>query len=150
MARTKSQVLTEAEQRIMRVLWAKGEASVREVTDALSRTRPAAYNTVLTLLRILTDKGYVTPRREGRAFIYQALVTRADARTEALKHLMSQFFEGSPAALAAHLIDHTDLDHDELDALRRELERAPGPDAETTDGADPDHDDDGTTRDGHA
>ena len=59
MPKPKSDVLTEAEQRIMRVLWEKGEASVRDVTDALEPTYPVAYNTVLTLLRILTDKDYV-------------------------------------------------------------------------------------------
>jgi predicted transcriptional regulator len=122
MARKKSPVLTEAEERIMRVLWAEEEASVRLVTDVLAQSRPVAYNTVLTLLRILTDKGYVAPRREGRAFIYRPLVSRSEARTQAVKQLMSQFFEGSPTALAQHLFHHTDLDPDELEAMRRELD----------------------------
>ncbi|MGD2132696.1 MAG: BlaI/MecI/CopY family transcriptional regulator [Maricaulaceae bacterium] len=125
MARKKSSVLTDAEQRIMRVLWSKGEASVHDVTNILSQERQTAYNTVLTMLRILTDKGYVEPRREGRAFIYTPIVSRADARTQALSHVLSQFFEGSPTVLAAHLIDHVDIDAEELDALRRELDRAP-------------------------
>jgi BlaI family penicillinase repressor len=133
MARKKSQVLTEAEQRIMRVLWAEGEASVRDVTDALSRTRPVAYTTVLTLLKILADKGYAAPRREGRAFIYRPLVTRAEARTQALTQLMSQFFEGSPSTLAQHLIQHTDIDADELEALKRELDRDSDDDKGTAD-----------------
>jgi predicted transcriptional regulator len=123
MPRPRSQVLTEAEQRIMRVLWAKGEASVRDVTEALSRQRTVAYNTVLTLLRILTDKGYVAPRKEGRAFIYAPLVSRADARTQALKQLLTQFFEGSPSALAQHLIKEEDLDLEEIEALKREIDK---------------------------
>ncbi len=123
MPRKRSSVLTEAEQRIMRVLWSSGEASVREVTEVLSKSRPVAYNTALTLLRILTDKGYVAPRREGRAFIYHALVSRAEARTEALKQVVSQFFEGSPTALAQHLIDQEDVDFDELEAIKREIDR---------------------------
>lgn len=123
MPRKPSPVLTEAEQRVMRVLWAKGEASVREVTEALARQRPVAYTTVLTLLRILTDKGRVAPRREGRAFIYRPLVTRAEARSQALKQLLTQFFEGSPTALAQHLIDRENVDFEELDALKREIER---------------------------
>jgi predicted transcriptional regulator len=122
MPRPRSPVLTEAEQRIMRVLWQKQEASVREVTDALSRQRPVAYNTVLTLLRILTDKGYVAPRKEGRAFIYAPLISRAEARSQALKQLLTQFFEGSPTALAQHLIDQEELSLDELEALKRELD----------------------------
>jgi predicted transcriptional regulator len=122
MPRPRSPVLTEAEQRIMRVLWQKQEASVRDVTDALARQRPVAYNTVLTLLRILTDKGYVAPRKEGRAFIYAPLVSRSEARSQALKQLLTQFFEGSPTALAQHLIDQEDLSLDELEALKRELD----------------------------
>lgn len=122
MPRPRSPVLTEAEQRVMRVLWSKSEASVREVTDALSRQKPVAYNTALTLLRILTDKGYVSPRQEGRAFIYAPLISRSEARSQALKQLLTQFFDGSPTALAQHLIDQEDLDPDELEALKRELE----------------------------
>lgn len=126
MPRPKSDVLTEAEQRIMRVLWQKGEASVREVTDALEPTYPVAYNTVLTLLRILTDKDYVKPRQDGRAFIYKPTVTRAEARTRALKKLASTFFEGSPTALAQHLIRNSQLSPKELKALKDELDRTPG------------------------
>jgi predicted transcriptional regulator len=123
MPRKRSQVLTEAEQRVMLVLWAKGEASVREVTDALLRNREVAYNTVLTILRILTDKGYVEPRQEGRAFIYTPLVSRQEARNQALKQLVTQFFEGSPTALAQHLVDAQEVDFDELEALKRDIER---------------------------
>ena len=122
-SRPKSDVLTEAEQRVMRVLWSKGEASVRDVTDALADTYPVAYNTVLTLLRILTDKDYVEPRQDGRAFIYRPLVSRAEARTRALKKLVGTFFEGSPTALAQHLIRNEQLSSDELDALKAELDR---------------------------
>ena len=123
MARPKSDILTEAEQRVMRVLWDRREASVREVTDDLQKTNPVAYNTVLTILKILTEKGYVKPRQEGRAFVYTPLVSRSEARTQALKKLVSQFFEGSPTELAQHLIRSRELSADELAAIRAELER---------------------------
>jgi predicted transcriptional regulator len=122
MPKPRSDVLTEAEQRIMRVLWEKGEASVREVTDALEDTYPVAYNTVLTLLRILTDKDYVVPRQDGRAFIYKPTVSRAEARTRALRKVVSTFFEGSPTELAQHLIRSETLSADELQALKDELD----------------------------
>jgi predicted transcriptional regulator len=122
MPKPKSDVLTEAEQRIMRVLWEKGEASVRDVTDALEPTYPVAYNTVLTLLRILTDKDYVVPRQDGRAFIYKPTVSRAEARSRALRKMVSTFFEGSPTALAQHLIRSETLSTDELQALKDELD----------------------------
>jgi BlaI family penicillinase repressor len=122
MPRPKSDVLTDAEQRIMRILWQKGEASVREVTDALEPTYPVAYNTVLTLLRILTDKDYVKPRQDGRAFIYSPTVSRAEARTRALRKLATTFFEGSPTALAQHLIRTEKLSSKELKSLKEELD----------------------------
>jgi predicted transcriptional regulator len=122
MPKPKSDVLTEAEQRVMRVLWAKGEASVREVTDELEDSYPVAYNTVLTILRILTDKAYVSPRQDGRAFIYRPTVTRAEARSRALRKVVSTFFEGSPTELAQHLIRTENLSADELQSLKDELD----------------------------
>ena len=123
MPKPRSDVLTEAEQRIMRVIWDKGEASVREVTDALEDSYPVAYNTVLTLLRILTDKDYVKPRQDGRAFIYTPTVSRADARSRALRKMVSTFFEGSPTELAQHLIRNESLSADELQSLKNELDQ---------------------------
>ncbi|MBI1359343.1 MAG: MarR family transcriptional regulator [Alphaproteobacteria bacterium] len=123
MPKARSDVLTEAEQRVMRVLWARGEASVREVTEDLENSYPVAYNTVLTLLRILTDKKYVTPRQDGRAFIYRPLVSRSEARTRALKKLMGTFFEGSPTALAQHLLKTETISEEELRELKDEIER---------------------------
>ena len=122
MPKPRSDVLTEAEQRVMRVLWEKGEASVREVTDALGHSYPVAYNTVLTLLRILTDKDYVVPRQDGRAFIYKPTVSRAEARSRALRKVVSTFFEGSPTELAQHLIRTETLSSEELQALKDELD----------------------------
>jgi predicted transcriptional regulator len=122
MPKPRSDVLTEAEQRVMLVLWAKGEASVREVTDALEETYPVAYNTVLTILRILTDKHYVKPRQDGRAFIYKPAVTKAEARSRALRKVVSTFFEGSPTELAQHLIRTEKLSADELQSLKDELD----------------------------
>ena len=82
MARSPSLALTESERRILDVLWKKKEASVRDVTDELSRKKPVAYTTVLTMFKVLDRKGLVTHRVEGRAFIYSAAITRADARRQ--------------------------------------------------------------------
>ena len=124
MARKKASVLTEGEERVMRVLWKKGEASVRDVTKALEASHPTAYTTVLTVLRVLTDKGYVRPRREGRADIYAPLVSRGEARTAVLKQVLKQFFDGSPEVLARHLIDTTDLDLQEIEAIQSEIDKS--------------------------
>lgn len=121
MARPPSPTLTESERAILEVLWDKGEASVREVTDELSKQKSVAYTTVLTMFNTLSKKGFVTHRPEGRAFIYRAAITRELARKQALDHLLQQFFDGSPNVLAQHLLSEHDIDQAELKALQRKV-----------------------------
>lgn len=121
MARKRSPILTEGELEIMEVLWDRREASVREVTDALSQRRTVAYSTALTMLRILKDKSYAAYRKEGRAFIYYPLVSRREARSRALRNLIGSFFGGSAEALAQNLVDDTEIDLAELERLQSEI-----------------------------
>jgi predicted transcriptional regulator len=123
MPRPKSTTLTDGELRLMRVLWEKGEASVGDVvTELKDRPRPA-YNTVLTLLRILERKGYVKHRKDGRAFIFMALVDRVDASRSALRTLMNRFFEGSPRLLVLNLLEDEQLSPEALQQLKERLEK---------------------------
>lgn len=124
MARPASPTLTKSEQAILEVLWERGEASVREVADELSKQKPVAYTTVLTMFNILGKKGFVSHRQEGRAFIYRAAITREEARQQALDHLLSQFFEGSPNLLAQHLLQDHDIGRAEIRALRNKVNDA--------------------------
>lgn len=123
MARKRSLILTEGELKVMAVLWDRVEASVREVTDALSEQQPIAYSTALTMLRILNEKGYAAYRTEGRAFIYYPLVSRHEARSHALRHLIAKFFNGSPEALAQNLVDETGIDLAELERLQSGIDK---------------------------
>lgn len=125
MARPTSPTLTEAERRLLEVLWKKKEASVREVTDELAARDPIALTTVQTMLGVLLKKGLVQHRREGRVFIYSAAVSRKDALARALNHLLKQFFNGSRQVLAQHLITDHDIDGPELESLKRLVEAAP-------------------------
>ena len=125
MARPASPVLTDSERAILEVLWKKKEASVREVADELSKTKPVAYTTVLTMFGILAKKGLVSHRTEGRAFIYSAAISRGEARRQALENLLKQFFNGSPDVLAQHLVNEHDIDPLELKALQQEVDAAP-------------------------
>src|SRR5262245_7530141 len=93
----------------MRVLWDKRQASVGEVVSALKERPRPAYNSVLTLLRILEKKGYVAHRKDGRAFVFMPLVERTDASRSALKTLVNRFFEGSPRLLMLNLLQDEDL-----------------------------------------
>jgi BlaI family penicillinase repressor len=122
MVRKPNTGLTEGEERIMSVLWNCEEASVREVTDALSTEKPATYNTVLTMMKILHDKGVIAYRQEGRAFIYHATLSQDKARSNALQRIIGALFNGSPEALAAHLVKESELDHEALAAIRKELD----------------------------
>ncbi len=124
MARPPSPTLTESERAILEVLWERDEASVRDVADALSRHKPVAYTTVLTMFNVLSKKGLVTHRPEGRAFIYRAAITRDLARQRALDHLLKQFFDGSPNVLAQHLLQDADIDATQLKALRQKVDAA--------------------------
>ncbi|HRW29911.1 MAG: BlaI/MecI/CopY family transcriptional regulator [Alphaproteobacteria bacterium] len=124
MARKASSTLTEAESRIMDVLWQKGEASVHDVIEATTDEKKQAYTTVQTFLGILKDKGFVEARKEGRAFLYRPLLSRAAARTQALKHLIGNAFGGSPSALAQHLLKDSDIDEIEIATLEQAIEQA--------------------------
>ena len=124
MARPASPTLTKSEQEILEVLWNRGEASVRDVADELTKQRPVAYTTVLTMFGILAKKGFVVHRQEGRAFIYRAKITREQARKQALDHLLQQFFDGSPNLLAQHLLGEDGVSRNELKALREKVDKA--------------------------
>ena len=118
MARKKSQTLTEAELPIMEVLWDKGVATVGEVAEGLSKDRVVAYNTVLTLMRILERKGYVQHTKDGRAFVYQPLVDRGEASRTAVRQLLNRFFNDSPELLVLNLLHDEAIDEEEIERLR--------------------------------
>lgn len=120
MPRPKSTNLTEAELRLMDVIWVKGRATVAEVAEALPRDLGLAYNTVLTTLRILEDKGYLkhSKPKEGRAFVYRAVVSREQASRSAVKHLLRRFFGNSAEALVLNLLEDEDLSERELKRVR--------------------------------
>src|SRR5215471_796984 len=115
-ARKKSANLTDAELRLMDVVWEKGEATVSEVAEALPHELGLAYNTVLTTLRILEEKGFLrhTKAKEGRAFVYRAVVDREQASRTAVRHLVSRFFRNSPELLVLNLLEDEELSRKEL------------------------------------
>ena len=123
MPRKKSSNLTEAELRLMDVLWEKGPASVSEVAEALPKELGLAYNTVLTTMRILEDKGYVkhSKPKEGRAFIYRPVVSREQASRSDVRNLLRRFFGNSAEALVLNLLEDEKLNQDELKRIQRLL-----------------------------
>ena len=119
--RKQAPTLTEAELRIMRILWEKGSATVRDVVDALKPSESLAYNTVLTTLGILERKGYVRHTKEGRAFTYLPVVGQSEAQRSVVKFILSRFFDDSPELLVQNLLEHEDVSPEDLTRIKREL-----------------------------
>jgi predicted transcriptional regulator len=119
MPRKKTSTLTNAEHRIMEVIWAKGSATVAEVVDALKGKD--AYSTILTLMRILKAKGYLATRKEGRAFVFTPKVDRDTAARKAVRQLLSKFFSGSPSELVLAFLREEEITPEELDELKHKI-----------------------------
>jgi predicted transcriptional regulator len=129
MPHTQSPQLTDAELRIMRSLWELDRPTVTEVVDHLHQQGGAtpAYNSVLTILRILERKGHVSHHKDGRAFRFAPLIDRGSARKSALAHVVRRFFDNSPELLVLDLLGRDRIDEQELQHLRRLVDTAPAP-----------------------
>jgi predicted transcriptional regulator len=124
----KSNTLTEAELRIMKILWRRGESAVTDLVADLPEGEPLAYNSVLTTVRILEQKGYVEHRQEGRAFVYRACVAEREASRSEVRHVLSRFFGNSREQLLLSLLGDGDISPGELERLKEAIAQA-APDA---------------------
>jgi predicted transcriptional regulator len=124
MARQKTESLTDGELRIMQVLWSRRRATVGDIVDGLPAPRPA-YNTVLTMLRILERKGHVTHEKDGRAFVFVPLMDHGQARRRAVRQLLTRFFDDSAELLVLDLVGRGDRSPDEIRRIRELIAKAP-------------------------
>ncbi|HEU4893903.1 MAG TPA: BlaI/MecI/CopY family transcriptional regulator [Vicinamibacterales bacterium] len=124
MPRKPSPALTDAEARVMAVLWQLETATVGDVVAALAPERTVSYSTVQTILRILEDKGYVAHDKVARAFIYRPVVDERQARRRALRHLATRLFNGSPSLLVMNVLHDEEMDPEELQRLKKLIEEA--------------------------
>lgn len=122
MAERKPKKLTPLEALIMDCVWDMPEATVRDVRERLEPVKPMAYNTVLTMMRILREKGFLRSRREGRVDVYTPIVSRELMARRSLSELLDRFFAGSAEALVSQLLRSEDLEPDEIRAIRREVD----------------------------
>jgi BlaI family transcriptional regulator, penicillinase repressor len=123
MPRKPSPALTDAEARVMSVLWQRQTATVGDIVAALRNRRGATYSTLQTILRILEAKGYVAHDKVARAFVYRPIVDEGLARRRALRHLMGRLFNGSPSLLVLNVLED-DIDPAELKHLKKLIENA--------------------------
>jgi predicted transcriptional regulator len=119
MARRKTNTLTNAEHRIMEVIWARGSATVSDVVEALQGKD--AYTTILTLMRILRAKGYLSSRKEGRAHVFTPRVDRDTVARKAVHQLLAKFFDGSPGELVLSFLREEEITPEELDQLKQKI-----------------------------
>lgn len=120
----KSNTLTEAELRLMKILWRRGESAVTDLVAALPEDEPLAYNSVLTTVRILEQKGYVSHRQEGRAFVYQARVAEDEASRSEIRNVLSRFFGNSTEQLVLSLLGDEDISAADLQRLKDVIRKA--------------------------
>ena len=125
----KSNTLTEAELRLMKILWRRGDSAVNDLVAAMPDGESLAYNSVLTTIRILEQKGYVEHRQEGRAFVYRPCVAEQEASRSEMRHLMGRFFGNSREQLLLSLLGDDEISAEELQRLKEAIEAAT-PDAE--------------------
>jgi len=119
---TKSATLTEAELRLMDVLWEKGPSTIQQVLEALPGKPALAYNSVLTTMRILEKKGYVKHLKDGRAHIYTPVIERQEATRSEISHLVHRFFKNSRDLLLLNILEDSSIDEEELNRLREILQ----------------------------
>ena len=122
--------MTEAELRLMKILWRRGESAVTDLVAGLPEGEPLAYNSVLTTIRILEQKGYVDHRQEGRAFVYRPCVAEDEASRSEVKHVLSRFFGDSRERLLLSLLGDEEITPAELERLKAAIESAAPDEAE--------------------
>ena len=121
----KSTTLTEAELRLMKILWRRGESAVHDLVAAMPDGESLAYNSVLTTIRILEQKGYVTHIVSSGTFVYRATESAESAAAAAVKGIVDRFCGGSIERVLAGLVDAALLDPNQLAAIAGKLKRKP-------------------------
>lgn len=114
----KVKFLTEVELEFMSKLWELGEATVRDVQDALAPARKLAYTSAATILRILEQKEFVTSTKDGKTFVYRPALEKDEYQSRSLRNLSEKLFDNTPVSLVARLVDDNDLSEEALDEIR--------------------------------
>ena len=123
--RSPSPTLTPQELEIMKVVWERKRATVRDVYEALLQDRKIAYTTVLTMMNVLERKGHLRKKAEGRSFVYQPTRSQKQVMRKMVRDFVERVFGGSAEPLLVHLIEDQHLSTKELDALTRRIKEKP-------------------------
>jgi len=121
----RSITLTQAELRLMRVLWDRGESTVADMVSATADEGPLAYTSVLTTIRVLENKGYVAHRQNGRAFLYTSSIGEQEASRSEVRHVLQRFFGNSRERLLLSLLGDQEISPEELKRLKEAIAEIP-------------------------
>jgi predicted transcriptional regulator len=113
-----TKLLTDVELELMTILWRKGEGTVNDVIENLSKDRDLAYTSVSTIMRILEQKKILKTRKEGRGHIYIPVLMKEEFEKKTLLHVVDKVFEGAPSALVKQLLDSTKLSEKDLREIK--------------------------------
>ena len=116
--------LGKVQTQIMQVLWERGEATARQITEELSKTQPIAHSTTQTLLRQMEAKGAITHDPADRVFVFRPLSQKSEVRETAAHDLLTRVFQGSVYGLVAHLLRHESVSPEERARLRALIDAA--------------------------
>lgn len=108
---------------LMQVLWTRGKATAREITDDLNKLEPIAHSTVQTLLRGLEDKRAIQHKADGRTFVFFPLVEEANFKRSATQELLSRVFGGNASDLVAYLLTEENVSREEVAEIRKLINR---------------------------
>lgn len=124
MARPKHEQPTPAELEVLKILWDRGESTVRDVHNVfVTMKRKRAYTSVMSLMNVMADKGLLKRTRQGRAFLYEARIPRETTLGEMVGDLFDRAFEGSAPLLVSRLLEQANPSRQELDEIRRVIDQ---------------------------
>jgi predicted transcriptional regulator len=119
--RAQSTTLTPQELELMKVVWQRGSATVRDVYEALLERRRIAYTTVMTMLNVLEKKGHLAKRAEGRSYVYAPVRTKQRVLGAMVREFVERVFDGSAQPLLVHLLEERQLSEKDLDQLAKRI-----------------------------
>ena len=119
--RAQSPTLTPQELELMKVVWQRGQATVRDVYEALLERRRIAYTTVMTMLNVLEKKGHLAKRAEGRSYVYAPVRTKQRVLGAMVRDFVERVFDGSAEPLLVHLLEERQLSEKDLEQLAKRV-----------------------------
>lgn len=120
--RPKSKILTEQELEIMKIVWDRGRVTVRDVYEALLQRRKIAYTTVMTMMKILEDKGYLKKQAAERAYVYQATRPKSQVIKGMVQDFVNRVFNGSAEPLLVQLVKDRHLSQEDIEKITRAIQ----------------------------